>query len=501
MNRKQLTDKQKNYGVPAKRRDSVDLMLGKVPPQAKELEGAVLGAIMLESNAFDLVIEILQPECFYVDANQRVFSSMKSLAQKSKKIDLLTVVEELILLGDLENVGGAGYVSLLTHSVVSSANIEEHARIIQQKFIKRELIRISGEAIQDGYDDQTDVFDAIQNHDAQFTRLTMSATVTGLVPIESAVMESYKGLEMLRANTDHITGVPSGFVDLDKVTHGWQGNNLIIIGARPSMGKTAFSLNLTSYAATHPIYKNGRREELPLIAFFSLEMSKKQLANRLISAHSGIELKKIISGRVSDAEMKLFNQSCDAVSRMKIHIDDTTSLGIMELTSRVRRLVRKRQDLGMIVVDYLQLMTNSEKSNREQEVSSIGRGLKAIAKDLNIPVIALAQLKREVEGRGNPMPKLSDLRESGSIEQDADLVIFLHRPEYYDVTVDEMGATTKNLTQVKVAKHRDGALEVINLRNEFSVQRFHNMDEGLFTDAPKQSDFKFSIDTDDEPGF
>jgi replicative DNA helicase len=453
------------------------MVFGKIPPQAKELEEAILGAIMLEKSAFDTVVEILKPECFYVDAHQKIYKAMQSLAIKSLPIDMLTVVEELKFREELDMVGGPYYVTKLTNSVVSSANIDAHSRIVLQKFIQRELIRISGEIIGDAYEDSTDVFDLLDNAEGKLFEITNNHLRKNFDDIDSVLVKTFNRIEDMRNRQDDITGVPTGFPTLDKITYGWQPTDLIILAARPSVGKTAFALNLARTAALHPTKPTA-------VAFFSLEMSSSQLVQRILSAESEIWLEKIARGKLEEHEMKqLYKRGFDRLSKAPIYIDDSAALNIFELRAKCRRL-KNKHNVGMIIIDYLQLMSGSadKNSNREQEISKISRDLKSLAKELQIPIIALSQLSREVEKRkeGNKMPQLSDLRESGAIEQDADLVMFLYRPEYYEVTTDEFGENNKGETHVKIAKHRNGSLETIKLKALLHIQKFVEEEGGDF---------------------
>jgi replicative DNA helicase len=455
----------------ARRRSSIDLstmVYGKVPPQAKDLEEAVLGAVMLEKSAFDTVVEILKPECFYVDAHQRIYRAMQSLQQKSQPIDILTVVEELRSKEELEMVGGPYYVTRLTNSVVSSANIEAHSKIILQKFIQRELIRISGEIIGDAYEDSADVFDLLDDAEAKLFEITNNHMKKNFDSIDTVLVQTVQRIEDMRHRTEDITGVPSGFPTLDKVTYGWQNSDLIILAARPAVGKTAFALNLARNAALN----NARPTP---IVFFSLEMSSAQLVQRILSAESEIWLEKISRGKMEDYEMKqLYAKGITKLAQAPIFIDDTAALNIFELRAKCRRL-KNKHNIGLIIIDYLQLMSGAGKNtNREQEISQISRGLKQLAKELMVPIIALSQLSRAVETRkdGNKMPQLSDLRESGAIEQDADMVMFIYRPEYYDINQNEMGESNKGETHVRIAKHRNGSLETIKLKALLHIQKF-----------------------------
>lgn len=466
-----------------KRRSSLDLgtmVYGKVPPQAKDLEEAVLGAVMLEKSAFDVVVEILKPECFYVEAHQRIFRAMQSLSNKSQPIDILTVAEELRFKEELEMVGGAYYVTKLTNAVVSSANIEAHSRIILQKFIQRELIRISGEIIGDAYEDSTDVFDLLDDAETKLFEITNNHLRKNFDTLDSVLVKTIQRIEDLRHKNEDVTGVPSGFASLDRVTYGWQNTDLIILAARPAVGKTAFALNLARNAAMNTAKPTP-------VALFSLEMSAGQLVQRILAAESEIWLEKIARGKLEEHEMKqLYARGIQRLAQAPLFIDDTPALNIFELRAKCRRL-KNKHNIGMIIIDYLQLMSGTgenRSSNREQEISNISRNLKALAKELSVPIIALSQLSRAVETRsagkdGNKMPQLSDLRESGAIEQDADMVMFLYRPEYYDITTNEMGENNRGETLVRIAKHRNGSLETIKLRALLHIQKFTE-DDGNF---------------------
>ncbi len=463
----------KNFNKDKVRRKPVlensSLMFGKIPPQAKDLEEAILGAIMLEKAAFDTVVEILKPECFYVEAHQKIYKAMQGLAIKSLPIDLLTVVEELKFREELDFVGGPYAVTKLTNAVVSSANIEAHARIVLQKFIQRELIRISGEIIGEAYEDSTDVFDMLDLAETKLFEITNNHLRKNFDDIETVLVKTINRIEEMRNRQDEMTGVPTGFPSLDRLTYGWQPTDLIILAARPSVGKTAFALNLARTAALHPTRPTA-------VGFFSLEMSSSQLVQRILSAESEIWLEKIARGKLEEHEMKqLYKKGIDKLSKAPIFIDDSAALNIFELRAKCRRL-KNKHNIGIIIIDYLQLMSGSadRNSNREQEISKISRDLKGLAKELQVPIIALSQLSREVEKRkeGNKIPQLSDLRESGAIEQDADMVMFLYRPDYYDVTTNEMGESNKGETYVKIAKHRNGSLDTIKLKAELHIQRF-----------------------------
>ncbi len=442
----------------------------KIQPQARELEEAVLGAIMLEKGAFDAVSEILRPECFYVSAHQSVFKAMQDLTTKSMPIDLLTVVEQLKFNGELDIIGGAYFVTRLTNSVVSTANVEAHSRIILEKFIQRQLIRISNETIADAYEETADIFDLLDDAESKLFEITNNYMRKNFESMEQILVKTIQRIEDLRHKDEDVTGVPSGFTTMDKVTYGWQPTDLVILAARPSVGKTAFALNLARNAALHPTKPTA-------VAFFSLEMSAGQLVQRILSAESEIMLEKISRGKLNDKEVEsLYKNGIERLSKAPIFIDDSAALNIFELRAKARRLVNKH-NVGLILIDYLQLMSGisgNKNTNREQEISNISRNLKGLAKELGIPIIALSQLSREVEKRkdGNKMPQLSDLRESGAIEQDADMVMFLYRPEYYDITSNEFGENNRGETHIRIAKHRNGQLETIKLRALLHIQKF-----------------------------
>ncbi len=479
--------------------DMNSLVYGKVPPQAKDLEEAVLGAILLEKKAFDQVTELLKPDCFYVEAHQRIYRAVQALAQKNQPIDILTVSEELKFREDLEIIGGNYYLTRLTNAVVSSSHIEAHARIILQKFIQRELIRVSGEIIGDAYQDSTDVFELLDQAESKLFEITNSNLRKNFQTIDSILVQSIKRIEDLRNKSEDLTGVPSGFPSLDRVTYGWQNTDLIILAARPAVGKTAFALNLARNAAMHA------SKPTP-VAVFSLEMSAPQLVQRILAAESEIHMEKINRGNLADHEMKqLYAKGIQRLAQAPLFIDDTPALNIFELRAKCRRL-KNKHNIGMIIIDYLQLMSgtgDNRNSNREQEISNISRNLKALAKELAVPIIALSQLSRAVETRGASkdgvkIPQLSDLRESGAIEQDADLVMFLYRPEYYEVNMDENGESNRGETIVKIAKHRNGSLETIHLRALLHIQKFIDEKDGGNYSGAMLPNWKPVNDVDDQ---
>jgi replicative DNA helicase len=455
-----------------------NMIYGKVQPQAKEIEEAILGAIMLQKDAFDAAVELLKPESFYLDAHQRIFRSMQSLANKSQPIDVLTVVEQLRFSEELEQVGGPYYVTKLTNAVVSSANIEAHSKIIHQKFLQREMIRICGETLSDAYEDSVDVFDLMEAHESKLTQVTLQQNQNEITSLDTEMVYAMQRMTDRMHAKEDVTGVASGFPALDRITHGWQSPDLIILAARPSVGKTAFAGNIARNAALNPT-------KPVKVAIFSLEMSKGQITERLLSSESEIHLEKIMTGKMEEWEgKKIFTAGIQKLVGEKILLDDTPALSLFELRTKARRLKRK-DDIGLIIIDYLQLMSgdgDGRNGNREQEISKISRGLKSLAKELHIPIIALSQLSREPEKRkgDQKMPMLSDLRESGAIEQDADVVLFMYRPEYYDQTSDEMGDSTRGETHIKIAKNRNGKLDIVKLKALLHIQKFVPYDTPAF---------------------
>ncbi len=460
-------------------------VFGKVPPNSENLERDILGAILMEKGAFDRVQDILRPECFYKEPHQQVFACMQAMAARSMPIDLNTLAQELLSKGQLDNAGGAFGLTKLTNAVVSAANIEAHARIILQKYLGREMIRVGGEMVTDGYEDTTDVFELIERAETAMFAISNNYIQKDFTRLDHDLIHEVKRLEELRHKDDLLTGVSSGFSCVDRCTSGWQSTDLIIIGARPSVGKTAFALNLARNAAFSPIKKTP-------VGFFSLEMSKAQLVQRLLAAESETELSRIRNARFDDAGMKqLYTKGVQPLAEANIYIDDSSSLNMFQLRSKARRMVSKH-GVGLIIIDYLQLMTgDSDRSdNREREISKISRELKKLAKDLGIPIIALSQLSRLVEnrGKGQKVPQLSDLRESGAIEQDADIVGFLYRPPDDEVKED---AALRDVGLFKLAKHRNGHLLDFAFRVDNNFQRWTEIGvAGQVSSAPAGSNWK-----------
>ena len=442
---------------------NTNLDLGKLPPQALDLEESVLGALILEKDALTNVIDILKPENFYKDANKEIYQSIIDLFNDSEPIDLLTVTSQLKKNGKLEYVGGSFYVTQLTTRVNSASNIEYHARIILEQSIKRQLIEVSGEVQKEAYEDTTDVFDLLDNTEQSLFDISESHIRKNYSQVKGLMKEAIDELQAKKTRKDGITGVPSGFIDLDNITSGWQPSDLVIIAGRPSMGKTAFVLSMMRNASID--------HEMP-IALFSLEMSSLQIVNRLISSEAELDSDKIKKGNLKDYEWQQLLHKTDQLNNAKIFIDDTPALSILELRAKSRRL-KSQHDIQCIIVDYLQLMSGEygkSSGNREQEIASISRSLKAIAKELNVPVLALSQLSRAVETRGgDKRPVLSDLRESGSIEQDADMVLFIYRADRYDITEDEDGNLTAGVAEVLLRKNRNGPTGKVKLK---FIERF-----------------------------
>ena len=452
-----------------------EFQLGKIPPQATDLEEAVLGALMLEKDALTNVIDILKPESFYKEAHKKVYTAIYDLFQATEPIDLLTVTSQLRKTGKLEEVGGTYYITLLTNRVSSAANIEQHARIIVEQSIKRELIRIASEVQKDAFEDTTDVFELLDKTEQSLFEVSESNIRKEYQAVKEVMAQAIDEIQARKDHTDGLTGIPSGFTNLDRVTSGWQRSDLVIIAARPGMGKTAFVVSALRNAAVD----HGHA-----VAIFSLEMSSVQLVSRMIAGEAELEGEKIKKGNLAEHEWTQLVHKTANLTKAPIFIDDTPALSILELRAKCRRL-KQQHDIQLVVVDYLQLMTGHSSgrgggiSNREQEIASISRSLKNLAKELNIPVIALSQLNRSAETRGGEKrPQLSDLRESGSIEQDADMVMFLYRPEYYGLTQDAGGMPTAGLCEVIIAKHRNGSLDSIQLKFIGKFTKFTNLDVG-----------------------
>jgi len=459
---------------------------GRLQPQARELEEAVLGALMLEKDAYSIISEILNPDCFYDKTHELIFSAIQDLAMQQKPIDILTVVDQLRKAGTLEAAGGTSYIAQLSQKVVSSAHIDYHSRIIAQKYLARELITFSSEVAGKAFDETNDVDDLMQEAEGKLFEISQRNLKKDVIHINPIINEAFKLMREASKRTDGLSGLPSGFKDLDKITSGWQNSDLIIIAARPGMGKTALVLSMAKNMAVN--------FKIP-IAIFSLEMSNVQLVNRLIVNVAELSGDKIKTGQLAEYEWHQLDSKVAKLYDAPIYVDDTPSLSVFELRTKARRLV-KEHNVKCILVDYLQLMNASGMTfgSREQEVSRISGSMKSLAKELNIPVIALSQLNRSIDIRTNQpktgrdssdakRPQLSDLRESGSIEQDADIVCFIHRPEYYKIFQDEHGNDLTGKAEIIIAKHRNGSTGDIILEFKKEFARFQNLDENrIITD-------------------
>jgi len=463
---------------------------GKIPPQALDLEEAVLGAMMLESNRLAEVIEVLKPEAFYKESHQVIFSAIMRLFGQNEPVDILTVTEELRKSGELELAGGPYFITMLTNRIASTANIEFHSRIILQKFIQRELIRISSDIIRDAYEDTTDVFDLLDKAENGLFSISEGSIGKSYMNMQSIIAEAIKEINAGRSQEGKLKGVGSGFTELDRITSGWQKSDLIIIASRPGMGKTAFALTMARNAAVE--FKKP-------VAVFSLEMSSVQLVTRLMSSETEIPQEKLRKGTMEDHEWAQLNARIRPLIEAPLYIDDTAALSIFDLRAKCRRL-KAHHDIQMVIVDYLQLMQGSQETrgNREQEISSISRSLKTLAKELDVPVIALSQLSRASEKRSTTAkPILSDLRESGSIEQDADMVMFIYRPEYYKIDVDETGDSTAGVAEVLIAKNRNGPLKDVRIKFISKYAKFVDAETDYqpIQNIPPNSSFEGSMRT------
>ena len=451
---------------------------GTVPPQAVELEEAVLGALMLERDSIIAVQEYITSDTFYTEEHRLIYKAIESLSAELKPIDLYTVTERLKVRKELKKVGGAAYLAQLTQKVGSAANVEFHAKIIAQKYVQRELIRSATEIQRRSYDEDQDVTDLIGFAEGEIFKVAEGHVKRSVQNAKDILAKALAQIEEASKNSSAFNGVQSGFMALDRVTMGWQPSDLIIIAARPSMGKTAFVLSMA---------RNMAIEYQQPVAFFSLEMSAVQLMMRLIVAETGLYSNDIKSGKLTPEQWRHLESATKPLGTAPLFIDDTPALSVFEIRSKARRL-KIHNDIKIIVIDYLQLMTGSQDTkgsgNREQEVAFISRTLKAIAKELNVPMIALSQLSRATEQRGgSKRPQLSDLRESGAIEQDADIVAFIHRPEYYGMNTDENGMPTAGLAEIILAKHRNGAVCDVKLRFLKDQARFADMEADINSTA------------------
>ena len=454
----------------------VDGVYGRLPPQAIDLEKAVLGALLIDKDAFTVVSEILRPETFYVPQHQKIYLAIQTLNVQEKPVDIMTVTEELKRESTLEQAGGPAYLFQISNGVASSAHVEYHAKILAQKYLARQLISYSSTIETKAFDEGVDVDDLMQEAEGTLFELSQKNMRQDYTQIDPVVKQAIEIIQKASAQAGGLTGIPSGFTKLDDITSGWQPSDLVIIAGRPAMGKTSFALSIAKNVAVD--YKTP-------IAFFSLEMNNVQLVNRLISNTCSIPGSKIMNGQLSPDEWNRLDKNLRKLQGAPLYVDDTPGLSIFELRTKARRLVREK-GVKILMIDYLQLMNASGMrfGNRQEEVATISRSLKGLAKELDIPVLALSQLSRSVEQRDGPdgkRPQLSDLRESGAIEQDADMVLFVHRPEYYHILTDEKGHDLRGMAQIIIAKHRKGATGdvLLNFRGEFT--RFANPEEAELT--------------------
>ncbi len=434
---------------------------GKVPPHDIEIEKAVLGALMLDKDALNDIVGLLKESCFYGKGHGKIYKAISEMFDNDSPIDILTVSNTLHIKGELEEVGGRNYIASLTADVAGAHNLEFHAKIVAQKYLQRELIRVTSDIQKRAFDEEIDVQELIDYSENEIFKISEGNIKKDVSPISVIVKESLMQIEANSKQKSGLNGVPSGFTFLDNLTNGWQPSDLVIVAARPSMGKTAFVLSMA---------RNMAVEYQRPVAFFSLEMSSIQLVNRLIASECEINAKKLRSGKLEDWEWQKLEQRIKNLKDSKLFIDDTAAISVSELRGKCRRLAHEHK-IELIIIDYLQLMTAGHQASREQEVATISRSLKALAKELNVPIIALSQLNRAVETRtGNKRPQLSDLRESGSIEQDADLVLFIHRPEYYKLDTLFDGNDSHGKAEIIIAKHRNGAIGdiVLNFQSEYA---------------------------------
>ena len=456
--------------------------MGRLQPQARELEEAVLGALMLEKDAYSIVSEILKPECFYEKAHEKIYAAIVDLALSQRPVDMLTVTEQLKKRGELEDVGGPFYISQLTSKVASSAHIEYHARIIAQKYLARELISFTAMIQGKAFDETLDVEDLMQEAEGKLFEISQRNVKKDVTQINPVIKDAMEMLQKAALQKEGLSGLRTGFEGLDKMTSGWQNSDLVIIAARPAMGKTAFVLSMAKKMAVDM--------KIP-VAMFSLEMSNVQLVNRMIVNVCEIPGEKLKSGQLAPYEWSQLDNKITQLYDAPFYVDDTPSLSVFELRTKARRLVREH-GVKIILIDYLQLMNASGMSfgSRQEEVSTISRSLKGLAKELNIPIIALSQLNRGVENRegiDGKRPQLSDLRESGAIEQDADMVCFIHRPEYYKIYQDEKGHDLHGMAEIIIAKHRNGAVGDVLLKFRGEYARFQDPEEDAYVPMPGEA--------------
>ena len=440
--------------------------LGKVPPNDIEAEQAIIGSMLTDRDAVISAIEVLKPDDFYREDNKTIYEAILNLYNRSEPIDIITVRAELESMGRLDNVGGLEYLAELPEKVPTTANAMKYIKIVEEKSTLRNLIKTANEIIELGYNPTEDVDDIMEGAEKKIFNIMQDKDQKGYSPLKDVLVESFTKLEELYNRKQHITGVPSGFTDLDYRTAGFHGSELILIAARPAMGKTAFALNIATNAAL--------RANVP-VAVFSLEMSKEQLVNRILCSESMVDSNKVRTGKLDEEDWTKLAETIGPLSEAEMYIDDTPGINIMEIRAKCRKL-KIEKNIGLVVIDYLQLIqgTNKRNGSREQEISEISRSLKILAKELDVPVIALSQLSRAAEQRPDHRPMLSDLRESGAIEQDADIVMFLYRDDYYNEDSEK-----KNIAEVIIAKHRGGSTGTVELLWLGNYTKFVNIAKGF----------------------
>jgi len=433
----------------------------KVPPQNIEAEQAVLGSMLLEEDAIPLVVDVIDATCFYKESNRKIFEAILSLYEAHKVVDLITLTDELKRKNVLDEVGGASYLTSLVDGVPTAANVQHYALIVKEKHILRNLITSATQIAKEGYESKDDVDELLDRAERLIFEISDHRAEAGYVPLKDIIKDSIEAIDKLYQRKAHVTGIPTGFVNLDRDTAGLQASDLIIVAGRPSMGKSALAVSIAEYA--------GVIEKIP-VGFFSLEMSKEQLVQRMLCSHARVDAHKVRSGYLSPSDWPRLTSAAGKLSEAPIYIDDTPAISALELRAKARRL-KSHHDIKLFVVDYLQLMRGTAKSeNRQQEISEISRSIKALARELDVPIIAISQLSRAVESRQDHRPQLSDLRESGAIEQDADLVILLLREEYYNPTEENKG-----IAEVIIAKQRNGPVGSLKLTFIKEYMRFENL--------------------------
>jgi replicative DNA helicase len=434
----------------------------RIPPQNLEAERSTLGSMLLDKEAIFRAMEILRPEDFYKEAHRIIFQAVVSLANRNEAVDLVTVTEELRQKNQLEDVGGVPYLTSLVNAVPTAANVEFYARIVEEKALLRGLIQTATEIVNQGYEGAEEVEKIIDQAEQAIFNVAQRRTTRGYTLLKDTLNEAFEKIEKIFESKGGVTGIPTGYSDFDRYTAGLQPSDLIILAARPSMGKTTFALNIAQYAAVEM--------RIPTV-IFSLEMSKEQLAMKLLCAEAGVDNQRIRTGALTDADWPRLSRALGRLSEARMYIDDTPGVSVMEVRAKARR-IKAEEGLGLVIIDYLQLMQGRAKAeSRQQEVSEISRGLKALARELSVPIIALSQLSRAVEQRTVKIPTLADLRESGSLEQDADIVLFLYRDDYYNPETEK-----KNITELIIAKHRNGPLGSVEFFFQKDCSKFVGME-------------------------